>query len=336
MNICVLIMVTESEPSLSNIQAMKDSFMKDVMSLKKDNKLANDYDFYTYAYAKELPDTPTGRFAVMNDSVDESVNCTDIRWTLDKENVYRTFEKTISTLAYISSISKVKDNSGMKSYDWYIRINISCVPNFKLIDRIISRLKKDVIYCNAINSIIIPGEYMNDLYPRGDFMMFHSSIVPDILSVAGQFMYKERDEYNKPSIDHVDDCLIGACLIKMYGQTYYEHLKMFKYNYYPNNEKNDNYKIDPLTISTRVKTNPPGVNYSGYSWEDNRYRRYDGIKMKRVQDVYMATEWKESPDDLYNKCIVDPSDPKSRPTPFVIMKNAPVALFYEYLRAKRK
>ena len=44
-------------------------------------------------------------------------------------------------------------------------------------------------------------------------------------------------------------------------------------------------------IASRVKTLIPGVNYSGYSWKDNEFRKFDVLKMKKLNEIVQQCEY---------------------------------------------
>ena len=300
MRIAVHILSTNTEPSSTNIKAMKDTFVAYSLS----GTLIHDYDFFFY-YGDHS----------YNHVYQQAENIYRINTNL-KESIYNTFEKGIYTL---------KSTPG---YDWYIRINISCFLNIKLLDKIIDQLNEDTVYCNAINSYINDENLYNDLYARGDFMIFSAKTREGILHNSGKYIRCDEISENRINVPHVDDTLFGLCIKDYFGPDYYKHLQSLKYNYipYPSSEIRN---FNPLAVSSRVKTNPPGVNYSGYSWADNEYRRFDAQKMYSISHLLKLTEYPETVklEDLYDN---------SRPTLFVQISNQAVDNIKRYLDMKYK
>lgn len=298
MRIAIEILATNTEPSVSNVSAMKSSFI----NLAKTSKsLKNSFDFFVYTAGTEHSRT------IEDDSL--------IRLQFPyPETIYRTYEKGVSALKEISG------------YDWYIRINISCFLNIPLLDYMIPLLDEDTVYCNAINSYINDENYYNDIYPRGDFMLFSEKTRQGILSVCDKYLFCDEALTNRINIPHVDDCLFGLCLIDYFGPTYYDHLQMLNYNYIPEPTGDISRPVSILCPSSRVKTNPPGVMYSGYSWEDNDYRRYDGQKM-----IYLNNQVKGV---QYHNIELSSLFSNSRPTLFIRLSNQPIEVFKKYLQNK--
>ena len=87
-------------------------------------------------------------------------------------------------------------------------------------------------------------------------------------------------------------------------------LKTFTYSFLPNNT--DIRGFNKFAISSRVKTMPPGVRYSGYSWEDNEYRRCDAEKIKKIHGLIFKWILKKDTESLelvglsYYKVIIKP------------------------------
>lgn len=318
MKVAILVMSTNKEPSLSNVRMMKDTLFNDIDVLSNNGKLNHSYDIYVYSGGSDTD---------LEDSTQQDEKYSNVFYETFavEESIYRTFEKTIYSLTN-------------HEYDFYIRINISCFLNIRLIDRILNGLKTDCIYCSAINSYIHDDTYLNDLYARGDMMIFSKSVRNKILENANKYMFCDTVMNQvRLNVEHVDDCLLGLCFIDGYGKDYYQHLIMLKYNFIPHYSLSDinSSMIDRYSVSNRVKTMPPNVLYSGYSWDDNEYRRIDGEKMKYIQNIYDNIDYsKELINNLIQKATV-PKD-KSRPTLFVQYSSQNLyTRHWEYLKNKR-
>lgn len=269
MDVLVALMSFNGEPSIRNVQAFKESVIADYV--KNRDKFTNNYVFYEY---------------VSDETMDHDILCEqsseyDCLYKVtvkEHESVYRTYEKTCKFLYFI--------NNNVQ-YDVLIRINTSMFLNIRLVDKVISSADEDVVYCNAINAHAnLTTEYMNDIYPRGDLFIMNKKIVSGVLEYAGKYMYNDVADKNRIDVDHADDCLIGVCLIDVFGKTYFEHLKMIRYNFFPDPAIDEN-RVDWLSIGSRVKTLPPDVDYSGYSWDDNEYRECDAKKIIQMTDIIL-------------------------------------------------
>lgn len=314
-------MSTQEEPSLTNVRMMKETLFADIYKLSNEGKLNHSYN--VCVYTGDNIDNDNKDLDISYASID-SYNVTSMRLNI-KESIYRTYEKTIEAL-------KLND------FDFYIRINISCFLNIRLIDRILNGLKTDCIYCNAINSYIHDDTYLNDLYARGDMMIFSKEVRNKILEQAEKYMFCDLSlNSTRLNVEHVDDCLLGLCFIDAYGKDYYKNLIMMNYNFLPHADINliNQSLINRYALSSRVKTLPPNVEYSGYSWDDNEYRRIDGEKMKYLQLYYETIDYsKENILNLISKCLVKKEN--SRPTIFVQYSNQNLySRHWEYLKNKR-
>ena len=106
---------------------------------------------------------------------------------------------------------------------------------------------------------------------------------------------------------------------------------MLQYGYYP--EASEKIKSVSLnSIGNRVKTNPPGINYSGYSWADNEYRRFDSKKMLYLNQVLIDTN---NGVDYYKDIKLESLFSNARPTLFVSLSNQRIETFFKYLDKKR-
>ena len=312
-----MMMATNQEPSLRNIKAFRETV------IKAENEMTNkkhQYDFYIYWSDKSIENK------IEEHKEDGYSNVYDIIVNED-ESIYRTFEKTYQVFKYIS---ESKDD-----YDLYVRINISAFINMKMLDSVANVFKKSDIYCSAINSYInIESEYANDIYARGDFMLFGKNTLMAIVDNGEKYLYKDIDLKERINITHVDDCLMGLCVIDSFGKDYYKHIYMINYNFYPNSEDYKNILINLHCIHHRVKTIPPTATVSGYSWDDNEWREYDGKKMKFIQEKIDAVDVDygkhKLPDVLVDK-------DQSRPTVFCQASHQNIFnVFWKYLEMKRQ
>lgn len=268
MNIAVLMMMGNMEPSLRNAEAFKTYIVDESNQLS----LNNNYDFIFY-YGNNTDITSS--YHIKDNIYEIHTNTPD--------DIHSTFEKTVE--AFKNIVEKDK-------YDWIIRVNISTFINIRLIDKLINSLNSDKIYCNALNAILHSEEYMNLLYPRGDFYIMSINTVKDILKVSDKFYidYKSNKDYEKAFLctEHVDDVLMGICLYEAYGIRYCDRLESIYYDFYPE-LSTENHKFHYYTISVRLKTTPPNM-YSGYSWADNDYRLEDPKKFKICSDIFKKVQ----------------------------------------------
>ena len=308
MKVAIEILSTQAEPSTTNIHAMKNTMVS--LANEYSDKLINHYDFFFYYGGYSAS---TLGVAVSKEQDDTYSNCWNLKISTE-ESIYTTFEKGVWALKYISG------------YDWYIRINISCYLNILLLDKVLSQFNEDTVYCNAINSYINDEKYYNDLYPRGDMMIFSKKTREGILKFTDKYFNCDTVSANRLNIPHVDDTLFGLCFIDYFGAEYYKHLQMLKYNYIPDIDIT-NKTVSTICIGNRVKTNPPGIKYSGYSWEDNEYRRYDAIKMEILNDRFKQQS--------YNNVKLSDLLSNERPTLFITLTNRKIEDFYAYLKRKR-
>lgn len=313
MNIAVMIMSTESQPSTRNVEMFKDTVIKNY--LDNEDKFRHTYDFWEYT-ADNLEEN-------------EFVECNMPHFGKicihEKESVYRTWEKTYRAFQEITE---------RKKYDLYVRINISLWLNLELFDAVADQFKDDVVYCNAINSHVnVTSKYLNDIYPRGDMYIFGNKTMKGILEFGGKYMYSDYDMKERIGVDHVDDCIFGVVMIDIYGKDYYRHIEQLRYMFVPTLSIKGVGEMDKLSIGFRVKTTPEGMS-SGYSWDDNVYRLKDAVKMKELQEhfrnlsiSYFGVKLKD--------LIAD--EEHARPTLFVQAVNCGVKkVFWQYLATKRK
>ena len=79
---------------------------------------------------------------------------------------------------------------------------------------------------------------------------------------------------------------------------------------------------------TRVKTIPPGIGYSGYSWEDNDYRKMDVYKMNLINEKIKATDFSKEKIS-FSSCLND-----NKPIVLIVPKFAKLETFKAYLKEK--
>lgn len=313
-----MVMAANMEPSTRNLECIKETMVK----YCQDNKesLKNNYDWYFYWCDNSINDE------VEMEKSEEYENLYLLK-VKDVESVYRTFEKSIKAFDYVSRMEK---------YDWYVRINISMFLNINLLDQSISMMKEGRIYGNAINSIVnLNSMYCDDIYVRGDLMIFDKDVMEGILKHALKYMYSDMNMKSRDGIDHVDDCLIGCCFIDYCGSDYYKNLYMLNYQYFPNSEQDeiDKISINPYCIGIRVKTVPPTETYSGYSWDDNEYRKMDCEKMKKIYG-WMVESKKGYTALQLRDILVDKK--QSRPSLFISASQQNIYdVFWKYLEQKR-
>lgn len=310
MRIAVLIMSGDQEPSLRNIEALKETMVKKSVN----NNLINTYDFFTYSYKNS--DKPID--TILDCKKDERyLNCYDI-YISGEESVYHTYEKTYVTYEYLLNNEKIYGR-----YDWFVRINISCYVNLKLLDIVIKDMKKDTIYANALNSYVDYNfEYRNYFYPRGDFYIVSYETLKEIINTGKDLMYCDQRLKNRPALPHTDDTLFGYAFILAVGKTFYKRLQMIHYNFLPMISDNDEElrnliiaNFNKNSISTRLKSVPLGQ-VSGYSWDDNKYRLYDPKKIKIVDNIVSDIKYENiTLDDI----LVSPL--QERPTIYVTGSN---------------
>jgi len=307
MRVAVLIMSTEMEPSISNTNTMKSTFIAETNRLMSEGKLKHEYKFIFYSCKDDVEELTV----VHNDGYDNI-------YVKGPESVYRTFEKSHEVFSHV-----INDN-----YDWFVRINISTFINIRLLDKALIFFNKDTVYANVLNAYInADSEYHNDIYARGDFMIISNKVMNGIVDKGNDVINWDDDTKYRIGITHVDDCLIGFCIMKFFGNEYYKHFKMLKYNYVPFQLK----EVNINAIATRVKTIPPGETHSGYSWADNEWRRKDCEKMCALNETFKKldyTRFIES--DIY------PKKNEIRPVLCVTADNIPLENVKDYIMKKTR
>lgn len=311
MRIAVLIMSGNEEPSLRNVESLKETMVKNSIS----GNLTNTYDFFVYSYKEGNKPIDTVLDCVKDKRYS---NCYDI-YISGVESVYHTYEKTYTTYEYL-----LDNEDKYGKYDWFVRINISCYINLKLLDIVAKDMKPDIIYTNALNSYIdYSFEYCNYFYPRGDFYMVSHKTLKEIMRTGKGLMYCDQSLKNRPALPHVDDTLFGYAFILAAGKDFYKRLQMVYYNFLPMVSDNRDVlkanilkNFDKRSIASRVKSVPNGY-VSGYSWDDNAYRVYDPKKIKILDEIVSDIKYESvTLDDI----LVSPL--QERPTIYVSASNA--------------
>ena len=313
-----MVMAANAEPSTRNLEAIKNTLVRYQNNHK--GKFKNEYDFYFYWSGGE-----DMKKEVKVSSSKEYSNLKFIEVN-EEESVYRTFEKSIKAFDHV-----YRNND----YDWYVRMNISMWLNIDLLDSVIFSFKPNSMYGNALNSYVnLNCAYCDDLYVRGDLMIFDKNVMKGILDSAMKFLYSDWRMTDRDGVDHVDDCLIGCCFIDYYGPDYYKSLYMLSYTYIPNHDVEDDIKPQKYNIGARVKTVPPTETYSGYSWEDNEWRKKDCEKMVKLTQ-YVENNPFEYIGLKMKDVLVDKKN--SRPTLFISASGQNVFdVFHKFLEQKRK
>ena len=313
-----MVMAANVEPSTRNLDAIQNTLVKYQNEHK--GRFKHEYDFYFYWSGGEGMEEEV--------KISDSTKYHNLKFieVKEEESVYRTFEKSIKAFDYI-----YRNNE----YDWYVRMNISMWLNLDLLDAAIATFKPNSMYGNALNSYVnLNCAYCDDLYVRGDLMIFDKNVMKGILDHAMKFLYSDWNMKLRDGVDHVDDCLIGCCYIDYAGPEYYKRLYMLSYTYLPDYEVNGELKPQKYNIGTRVKTVPPNETYSGYSWGDNEWRKKDCDKMIKL------TEYVENNPFTYiglkmKDVLVDKKN--SRQTLFISASGQNVFdVFHRFLEQKRK
>lgn len=295
MKVAIMIMSTEKQPSVRNIEAMKETMVWQT----NDERFKHDYTFFEYTYvdSDKPEDTVADFFA------DKAYPNYFYIKISGKESVYHTFEKTYVAFDFLLNDPKVSDK-----FDMFVRINISCYLNMRLLDAVIGQMNPHTVYANALNTLVnIEGPFPNALYARGDFYIISRHILEGVMQHAAPLMHCDQDlGSNRLAVTHVDDTLFGYAFVKFFGKNeYHKHLQMIKYNFLPMTSDERDYEFLKSefgfnAISTRVKTTPPGM-VSGYSWDDNEWRKHDSEKMKIVHRLLAESDYdysKTTMDDI--------------------------------------
>lgn len=324
MKVAILILSTTNEPSTSNVAAMKDTFIS--YCDKNADKFKHEYTFFEY-YGILDNDSKIDDTIISSDNViKESNNFYKIE-LVSEDGIYNTFEKTVAAFEKANEL----DN-----YEWFVRINISTYLNVPLLDKIIGYLDNTIIYSSVVNTYITDEKYFNDIYPRGDFYMFSKYTYNKVSKYFSKYVFdiKNYRTIFDNTVPHVDDCLMGLCIIEALGNNYYEKLKTLTYNFLPRGT--DITRFNKYALASRVKTIPPGLNYSGYSWDDNKHRRCDIEKIKRIHEIVIAIDYSSVTRNIFKSQILLADDsPMSRPTLLIQMSNHPISTIKTYIKRKR-
>jgi hypothetical protein len=109
---------------------------------------------------------------------------------------------------------------------------------------------------------------------------------------------------------------------------------MLSYTYLPDHEIIDELKPQKYNIGTRVKTVPPTETYSGYSWDDNEYRKVDCDKMYKLMEYIEKNPYEYTGLKMAD-VLVDKK--QSRPTLFISASGQNIfEIFWKFLEQKRK
>lgn len=323
MKVAILILSTTNEPSTSNVAAMKDTFIS--YCDKHSDKFKHEYTFFEYYGILGNNNYVTNMIFSSDEVIKESNNFYKIKLA-SEDGIYNTFEKTVYAFEKVNELGK---------YDWFVRINISTYLNVPLLDRILGYLDNTIIYSNALNTYITDEKYFNDIYPRGDFYMFSKYTYDKVSKYFSKYVFDINNFRTifENTVPHVDDCLMGLCIIEALGNKYYEKLKTLTYNFLPRDI--DISGFNKYALASRVKTIPPGVNYSGYSWDDNKYRRCDAEKIKRIHDIVIDTNYYSITPGIFNQILLADDSTSSRPTLLIQMSNQRISTIKEHIKRKR-
>ena len=311
-----MVMAANAEPSTRNLDCIQNTLVRYYNENK--DKFKHEYDFYFYWGGLEEKESKIEKSSNFDNLFFIEVN--------EEESVYRTYEKSIKAFDIVEK---------QKEYDWFVRINISMFINLDLLDNVIGTFKPDCMYGNALNSIVnLNCAYCDDLYVRGDLMIFDKTVMDGIAKYALKYMYSDINMKVRDGIDHVDDCLLGCCFIDYKGAEYYKNLYMLSYTYLPDYVVPEELKPNKYHIGTRVKTVPPGETYSGYSWDDNDYRKMDCEKMYKLMDYIEKNPFNYVGLKMKDVLVEKKS---SRPTLFISASGQNIFdVFHKFLEQKRK
>lgn len=285
MRCCVLIMGCKVNPGNRNMKAIHDTYIASYF--KNKNLFKNEYEFYFYDGGNDVF------------SVEKYYDYANIIHCSSGDGINSTFEKTIESFEWITS---------NKNFDWVVRVNISTYINLFYLDVFLQKCDINNVYANRFNCYINNYNYLNDCYPRGDAYILSFNKIKQIVEVSKK--YSIREELSDGKTDLVDDVLIGALLIKTFDDLYINHYKLLNYTFLPYllyNLTKDDIVLSANTIFTRVKTIPPDNFYSGYGWEDNKYRNDDVLKIKLINTVIYNNKniYKGKEDLIIKNCILE-------------------------------
>lgn len=280
MKCCVLIMGCKVNPGLRNIEAIYNTYITLYNKNKKD--FTHSYDFYFYDGGNDKL------------SVEKYKEYANIIHCVSGDDIHNTYQKSLEAYKWII---------GNKEYDWVIRVNISTYVNLYILDKFLSCANKNTIYANQFCVYLYNWHYLNDCYPRGDSHIIHFDIFKKAILKSDELdISKIQDKTDK-----VDDVLLGMLYMKAYDDLYVNNYQTLFYNFLPIDVESIKKDIDVLSksflfIFTRLKTCPPNTQ-SGYSWNDNEYRKQD---IEKFDIINLSIEQnKKAYEDFTNKEVYD-------------------------------
>lgn len=241
------------QPSLRNEDAIFNTYIKSY----NDNKDIFKHEYHFLSYRGGYSDV------VLDNNILKLTSLDDI------EN---TFNKTIEAFKYIKDFN----------FDYLIRVNISTYINLFILDEYIEELNKNLIYCNTVCTYYNSIKYKNEMFPRGDAYIIHKELFNKLLDFYYNF---NINDYIDNGVDNTDDSMFGVVLSNYFNHKTHNYIQLLNYSFIPEcieNLNSYNFKLSALTIFSRLKTVPPNEKCSGYSWEDNEYRKHDIIKFRML------------------------------------------------------
>lgn len=264
MRCCVIIMGCKVNPGLRNMEAIHNSYMTLYNENKKD--FVNEYEFYFYDGSNE------------DFSVEKYKKYANIVHCVSGDDIHNTYQKSLECYKWI-----VND----KEFDWVVRVNISTYVNMYMLDNFLNYANKDKIYANQFCAYLYNWHYLNDCFPRGDAHIVSFDVLKKAIK---QSDFLDIDKI-KGNTDKVDDVLMGLLYMKSFDDLYINHYEIINYTFLPqevniilSNPDDVIIKNSFYTIFTRLKTCPTNAQ-SGYSWEDNEYRKQDIFKFDIVNNI---------------------------------------------------
>lgn len=262
--VLIAIMAANNSVSQRNIAAIKRSYVETLKEMVHTGEAEHEYRVLIYSggYGEYSCEEVVGNFLY-------EMKCSSL------DGVYRTFEKTVEALTEFGK---------MYEYEYLVRANISTFINVRLLDKVVSTC--DGIYCTTVNGCIMDVDYLNTLYPRGDFYITNRRIVNSILSVAGRFIVDDSQDLSNVRItaEHVDDVMFGICAKTAIGDKYNSLLHSIWYQYLPGKVSDCDASVDRLFLAYRVKSVGPGE-YSGITWGDTKWRKLDPAKFDKLSEL---------------------------------------------------
>lgn len=269
MKVAIVIMGADNDLARRNTSAQIEWLSKLISS----NSLKHEYKILNYfgAYGNRLHHSDLYTYTP------REVNGVEVGYllTMCGDGINRTYEKTVCAFNFLLNN---KDVFFKGDFDYVVRMNISAVLNVVALDTVLEELDKDCVYAARFNSAV-SSKYNGVIYPRGDFYIMHR----DVLLRASEHFYSVMEE---PLIEHVDDVMMGLCLLRAYGkEPSLKHYHAVRYQFLPDFKIGEKFAPWNNVLYYRVKTIPPNEKHSGYSWEDNEWRRMDTEKINRICKV---------------------------------------------------